>query len=132
MIIPSFLNETLLNSVSLISIDLENSIKSLGLNILNYGVIDKDTDKMELLVQNDREFLQEGIRKYLMSKPMHVIVHVFWSNLSKYSILCNIKFVLDNLDNIFDEDWDFWIISTNKEWLIENYHEEELSIFLLN
>jgi hypothetical protein len=35
MINPSFLNETLLNRVSLSSIDLENTIKSLGLDVLN-------------------------------------------------------------------------------------------------
>ncbi|MDC4617470.1 RHS repeat-associated core domain-containing protein [Acinetobacter baumannii] len=44
MIIPSFLNEALLNRVSLSSIDLENTIKSfLGMNILNYRVINKET-----------------------------------------------------------------------------------------
>ncbi|MFI8147006.1 hypothetical protein ACH8JV_19115, partial [Acinetobacter sp. ABJ_C5_2] len=57
MVNPSFLNKTLLNSVLLISIDLENTIKSLGLNVLKYGVIDKETDKVELMVQDDREFL---------------------------------------------------------------------------
>ncbi|MFG4621218.1 hypothetical protein ACF0CC_08015, partial [Acinetobacter baumannii] len=66
MIIPSFLNEALLNRVSLSSIDLENTIKSLGLNVLNYGVIDKETDKVELIVQDDRESLLNMIRKYLM------------------------------------------------------------------
>lgn len=132
MINPSFLNETILNRVSLSSIDLENTIKSLGLDVLNYGVIDKEADKVELIVQDDRESLLNMIRKYLMKKPIHEEVHVFWSNLNKYSILCDIKFVLENLDNIFDEDWDFWIIGGNKKWVIENYHEEELSIFLLN
>ncbi|WP_289345201.1 hypothetical protein [Acinetobacter baumannii] len=52
MIIPLFLNEALLNRVSLSSIDLENTIKSLGLDVLNYGVIDKETDKVELIVQD--------------------------------------------------------------------------------
>ncbi|HCH8075495.1 TPA: hypothetical protein NJW64_003717, partial [Acinetobacter baumannii] len=77
MIIPSFLNEALLNRVSLSSIDLENTIKSLGLDVLNYGVIDKETDKVELIVQDDRESLLNMIRKYLMKKPIHEEVHVF-------------------------------------------------------
>jgi len=72
------------------------------------------------------------IREYLIKKPIHEKVHVLWSNLNKYSILCDIKFVLENLDSIFDDDWDFWIIDGNKRWVIENYNEEELSIFLLN
>jgi len=46
MINPSFLNKTLLNRVLLSSIDLENTIKSLGLNVLDYGVIHKETDKV--------------------------------------------------------------------------------------
>lgn len=129
MINPSFLNKTLLNRVLLSSIDLEHTIKSLGLNVLNYGVIDKETDKVEFIVQDDRESLLNMIRKYLMKKPIHEEVHVFWSNLNKYSILCDIKFVLENLDNIFDEDWDFWIIGGNKNGLLKTIMRKSCQYF---
>ena len=59
-------------------------------------------------------------------------MEIFWSNLNKYSIICEIAFILENLDSIFDEDWDFWIVDKNKKWIIESYHEEELAIFLIN
>lgn len=48
---PSFLNKTLLNRVLLSSIDLENTIKSfLGMNILNYRVINKRQDYITIAI----------------------------------------------------------------------------------
>ncbi|MFV5516519.1 hypothetical protein [Acinetobacter gerneri] len=132
MIKPSFINNTLLTKVKLTTTDLEKEILGLGLNIESYGVIDQNTNKLYLIVQDDRECLQKKIREYLLNEPAEEQVEIFWSNLNKYSILCEIKFVLQNLDNIFDEDWDFWIVNNRKKWIIENYHEERLSIFNLN
>ncbi|MBJ9721196.1 hypothetical protein I5515_05215 [Acinetobacter calcoaceticus] len=132
MLTPSFISKELLGKVELTTTDLENEILNLGLNIKSHGVIDKDTDKLNLLVQDERDFLLDKIRENLIDRPLHEKVEVFWSNLNKYSIICEIEFVIQNLDNIFDEDWDFWIIDKDKKWIIESYHEEELAIFVMS
>ena len=132
MLTPSFISKELLGSVELTTTDLEKEILNLGLNIKSHGVIDKETYKLNLLVQNERDFLLNKIREFLIGKPLYEKVEIFWSNLNKYSIICEIAFILENLDSIFDEDWDFWIVDKNKKWIIESYHEEELAIFLIN
>ena len=87
MLTPSFISKELLGSVELTTTDLEKEILNLGLNIKSHGVIDKETYKLNLLVQNERDFLLNKIREFLIDKPLYEKVEIFWSNLNKYSII---------------------------------------------
>ncbi|WP_332604363.1 hypothetical protein [Acinetobacter sp. ESBL14] len=131
MIIPSFIDKFLLNKVELSTIDLEQRIISLGLMVESYGVINSETNKLFLKVEDDRETIINIISDFLTTKKSDEIVQVFWSNFNKYSIVCDIEFVIENISNIFDEDWDFWIIQRDNQWVVENYHEEILSIYVI-
>ncbi|EPF69467.1 hypothetical protein GCM10025882_18770 [Acinetobacter gyllenbergii] len=131
MIIPSFIDKFLLNKVELSAIDLEQRIISLGLMVESYGVINSETNKLFLKVEDDRETIVNIISDFLTTKKSDEIVEVFWSNFNKYSIVCDIEFVIENISNIFDEDWDFWIIQRDNQWVVENYHEEILSIYVI-
>jgi len=131
VIIPSFIDKFLLNKVELSAIDLEQRIISLGLMVESYGVINSETNKLFLKVEDDRETIVNIISDFLTTKKSDEIVEVFWSNFNKYSIVCDIEFVIENISNIFDEDWDFWIIQRDNQWVVENYHEEILSIYVI-
>ncbi len=131
VIIPSFIDKFLLNKVELSTIDLEQRIISLGLMVESYGVINSETNKLFLKVEDDRETIINIISDFLTTKKSDEIVQVFWSNFNKYSIVCDIEFVIENISNIFDEDWDFWIIQRDNQWVVENYHEEILSIYVI-
>ena len=128
MLTPSFISKELLGSVELTTTDLEKEILNLGLNIKSHGVIDKETYKLNLLVQNERDFLLNKIREFLIDKPLYEKVEIFWSNLNKYSIICEIAFILENLDSIFDEDWDFWIVDKYKIYYDTIVFNDSLSI----
>ncbi|WP_228704151.1 hypothetical protein [Acinetobacter gyllenbergii] len=97
----------------------------------SYGVINSETNKLFLKVEDDRETIINIISDFLTTKKSDEIVQVFWSNFNKYSIVCDIEFVIENISNIFDEDWDFWIIQRDNQWVVENYHEEILSIYVI-
>lgn len=131
VIIPSFIDKFLLNKVELSAIDLEQRIISLGLMVESYGVINSETNKLFLKVEDDRETIVNIISDFLTTKKSDEIVEMFWSNFNKYSIVCDIEFVIENISNIFDEDWDFWIIQRDNQWVVENYHEEILSIYVI-
>ena len=131
MIIPSFIDKFLLNRVELSTIDLEQRIIGLGLMVESYGVINSEINKLFLKVEDDRETIINIISDFLTTKKSDEVVEVFWSNFNKYSIVCDLEFVIENISNIFDEDWDFWIIQRNNQWVVENYHEEILSIYVV-
>lgn len=117
-----------LNNISFLNTDLEYKINSYGLKVLPHGVIDKGSQNTTVYFENI-QFNQmiDGIREFLNKKNEEEFIEIFWSDSNKYSIKCKVSIALKYLDDIANEDWDFWIFGTN--WVIEYYHERCLSYF---
>ena len=126
MIKPKFtLN---LNDISFLNTDLEYKIHCYGLNILPYGVIDKDSHNTTAKFENIQfNQMVSSIREFLNKKNQEEFIEIFWSDSNKHSVKCKIGIALKFLHDIAAEDWDFWIFGDN--WIIEYYHEGILSYF---
>lgn len=54
------------------------------------------------------------------------VVAVFWSNQLKPTLKLSFTTVKRYAEQIFEADWDTWIVCLDENWCIENYHEGEL------
>lgn len=117
-----------LKGISFLNTDLECKINYYGLEILPYGVINKDSSYITVHLENIQfSKIISSIRDFLIKKDPEEFIEIFWSDSNKYSVKCKIIIALKYLYDIATEDWDFWIFGDS--WVIEYYHERCLSYF---
>ena len=79
----------------------------------------KYSDYSELLSAFDKIVAQQQLEDNL-----NLIVS--WTNALKLPIQLDMKVLRKYAESIFAEDWETWICSEQNEWLIENYHDDEI------
>ncbi|QIO08933.1 hypothetical protein [Acinetobacter lanii] len=112
--------------------DLELELEKIGLKILNWGVIDRNSCFHIFTKEVNRNELISLIKKNLLDRDSSDLFKITWSNMDTYSIICDSDYLIKNINSIIDEDWDFWIISVNNKKVLEYYHEGELSFYLID
>lgn len=112
--------------------DLELELEKIGLKILNWGVIDRNSCFHIYTKEVNRNELISLIKKNLLDRDSSDLFKITWSNMDTYSIICDSDYLIKNINSIIDEDWDFWIISVNNKKVLEYYHEGELSFYSID
>lgn len=111
-------------------VDLEAQLSELKLPIANHGRIDWPLiDKFERIDFLDDASAARELSKILTKKKLDEILTVTWSNDLTYSLLIDVKILIEFLESIVSEDWDFWIVPASGKWIIEKYHEGEICYF---
>ncbi|MEK8020704.1 MAG: hypothetical protein VSS75_027875 [Candidatus Parabeggiatoa sp.] len=55
------------------------------------------------------------------------VVTLVWTNAHRPSLQIKLCDVVKNVEMIFEQDWDTWIVCSENKWCIEYHHDGELS-----
>lgn len=109
------------------AVDLESKLLSLGMPIASHGRIDWQ-DVGGCVVQtfdNDQE-AAEIIADTVSEQALRGPAMVIWSDAGIKPLIVDVDFISSCSKAICEEDWDCWIISEARDWIIEKYHEGEV------
>lgn len=113
-------------------IDLSDELARLGVPV-GFGRIDwsecenKETYKFDHCVQAG-----DAVRNIININKLKGMAYVVWANALTVPIIATVNFISDYAEEICDEDWDCWIYSQDSGWIIEKYHEGEVTFLPLN
>ena len=75
---------------------------------------------------SDYSELLSAFEKIVAQQQLEGNLIVSWTNALKLPIRIDMKVLRKHAELIFAEDWETWICNEQDEWLIENYHDDEI------
>ncbi len=85
-----------------------------------------DAVKMEWRSAEDRSRLYEQI--IFDNKLGNELVTIIWSNAERPAFSMSLKDTKSIAEELFDEDLDTWIVSTDSDWCIECHHNGHIAL----
>ncbi|RKZ54680.1 MAG: hypothetical protein DRR16_13695 [Candidatus Parabeggiatoa sp. nov. 3] len=76
------------------------------------------------VISSCEKLLGEIIEKQRLGNP---VVTLIWTNAHRPGIQLKLCDVVKNVEIIFEQDWDTWIVCSENQWCIEYHHDGELS-----
>jgi len=125
---PNFISKCNCKEISFFQSDLEEEFKKLNLKV--FGTLRIDWEDEEILADcyADENDLLECILKFVAIKDEEDEVHIYWDDGSVLDVKIKIKYLKKCLADICNESNSFWIIDTQKKWIIEYYNSYEVVI----
>jgi len=125
---PTFISKCNCREISFFKSDLEAEFEQLNLKVFGTFRIDWEDEEILADYYADENDLLECILKFVFNKDEEDDVHIYWDDGSILDVKLKIKCLKKCLDNICDETDSFWIIDTQKKWIIEYYKSYEVVI----
>jgi len=125
---PTFTSKCDCKEISFFQSDLEVEFEKLNLKIFGTLRIDWEDEEISADCYADENDLLECILKFVAIKDEEDEVHIYWDDGSVLDVKIKIKYLKKCLADICNESNSFWIIDTQKKWIIEYYNSYEVVI----
>ena len=100
-------------------------------NFLSWGRIDqKDDNFVDVVAVENFDSCDLAVKGLINNHTTEAkYVYIFWTNANRPILKIKFDDFITHAYEIFEEDWDTWVVAPDENWGIEYHHDGELSLF---